>query len=122
MPKTREKPKLSKWEKYVLQRGRETSREFMAKARKERPRLKWSYDVMTYAIVKAAAVGAGIPAEILYNAKKNRRSPSRQICSALVMYSQGLLSMDDFRTTVDDEFLEWEDVYDDARGRKTRGA
>jgi hypothetical protein len=105
------------WEKKLSpkERQREASRLGMRRLRERRPRLKWSNDTMTYAIVKAAAKGAGIPAEILYYCKKNKSCPDPRICTTIVEYSEGLLKIEDFRTDVDGNLLDWEAV------RVTRG-
>lgn len=97
---------------------REKAKIGMARIRSKRPPLRWSHDTMTYAIARAAARGAGIPMTTLYFAKKNRGSPDLRICEALVEYSEGLLQIDDFRTTLDDELLEWEAVRREPRRRK----
>lgn len=97
---------------------REKAKIGMARIRSKRPPLKWSHDTMTYAIARAAAKGAGIPMTVLYFSKKNRGSPDFLTCSILVEYSEGLLKIDDFRTTLDDEVLEWEDVRREPRRRE----
>ena len=97
---------------------RERARLGMARLRRERPKLKWSQDTMTYAIVKAAAKGAGIPLSIIYDAKRARRAPDPRIVTTLVEYSEGLLDINAFRTTIDGKVLEWDEVRSEPRSRE----